>query len=217
MRTPCRAQGFTVLEVLVVIAIIMFLLGMTVSIARSVREQARIHATRALMQQISMALEQYEAEFKTLPPDTGYGLPRNGGNAGVTYDPGSLWRYLSRQVTDTATGKCGQIILTLSAEQVIQYTDPVRGPSYYVVDAWGKPIGFTAERRRVCFNFGGYDLFSTGPDGKTAIDDGIDNGKFFGVSNTAYDGAGADDAYELGEAALNGTLADDLNNWSSRN
>jgi len=205
-----------VLEILVVIALVLFLLGVLIMMAANARRQSQIAATKALIQTIAIGMEQYNAKFNSYPPDTGFGLPRNGSKAGVTYDPGSIWRYLCRPVVDARTGNTLDLQTNIHADNLVAYNDPVHGPSYYVVDVWGNPIGFTSDRRRVNFNLSGFDLFSPGPDKVTASDDGIDNGRFFNAPNTAYDGAGSDDASELGEAALNGTLPDDLNNWSAK-
>lgn len=199
-------RGFTVLEMLVVIAIIAFMIAMLGVMLWNARIKAQRDSTTALIQNISISLTTYEGIFNSLPPDTGYGLPI-GGN--TNYDAGSLYRYLS---LSAKTGN--QLPLNVPAENLRDYNDPLYGPSKMIVDAWGHPIGYIGDRKRLIHNRDGVDIFSAGPDKKTASDDGIDNGKFFGVSNTAYDGAGPDDAGELGESALNGTLADDLNNWS---
>jgi hypothetical protein len=77
-----------------------------------------------------------------------------------------------------------------------------------------------------------FDIFSCGPDRKTASNDGIDNdgdGAIDSPSNHAYDGTGSGTSLELGEAALNGCLTgfrknpkagevlDDINNWDPQN
>jgi prepilin-type N-terminal cleavage/methylation domain-containing protein len=203
MRTR---RGFTVLEMLVVIGIIAFMIAMMGVMLWNARIRAQQESTKALIENISISLSTYEGIYRALPPDTGYGLSV-GGNA--NYDAGSLYRYLS---LSAKTGK--GLPLKVPAENLRDYNDPMYGPSKMVVDAWGHPIGYIGDRKRLIHNRDGVDIFSAGPDKKTACDDGIDNGKFFGVCNTAYDGSGPDDAGELGESALNGTLTDDLNNWS---
>jgi len=199
-------RGFTVLEMLVVIALIAFMIAMLAVMLANQREKARRDATTALIQQITESLTTYEGVYRQLPPDTGFGLPPG---ASPNYDTGSLYRYLSQSAK---TGK--GLPLKVSDEFLCDYDDPVHGPSKKIVDAWGTPIGYIGDAKRVIHNRGGVDVFSSGGDRKTASDDGIDNGSLFGVPNTAYDGAGRDDAAELGESALNGTLANDLNNWS---
>ncbi|HEY3321788.1 MAG TPA: hypothetical protein VGP72_15065 [Planctomycetota bacterium] len=209
-----RKTGFTLLETLVVIGLIVFLLSIAGIVYVAAIRKARVDATRLLINQIGVALTQYYANTHAYPPDTGYGLPMDSGGAGETYDPGSLWRFLSMPVTDKATGRTFAAATTFSPDQLIEYNDPKLGKSFYVVDSWGKPIGFVGDPKRVTHNLGSFDLFSGGPDGVTASTDGKHSG-----SNLAYNGADdngngqIDDAGELGPAALNGTLADDINNW----
>ena len=202
-----RRAGFTVLEMLVVIGLIIFMIAFLGYMLVNANKTAKIRATQALMQSITISLGTYQSMNGALPPDTGFGLPV-GNNK--NYDAGSLYRYLS------LSAKTGQgLPLHVPTENLRNYTDPLYGPSKMIVDAWGNPIGYIGDPRRVIHNQGGFDIFSSGPDKKTASDDGIDNGKLFNVPNTAYDGVGNDDASELGESALNGTLPDDLNNWSN--
>jgi hypothetical protein len=190
--------------------------------------RTRRAAAEALIARIHCALERYQAETGTLPPDTGYGLSPvdSARGAGRTYDSGSLWRYLANQ--RQIGGKSYGPYLTFTSAELVAYKDPIHGDSYYVVDPWGTPIGYIGDPRRVIHNIGRFDIFSAGPDRKTSQDlqfsrsgenlayDGIDN-----------DGDGiVDNASELGSAALNGCLTvanagsipadvalDDLNNW----
>lgn len=203
MRTR---RGFTVLEMLVVIGLIVFMFAFMGVMMAKHYENARIKSTQALIEQIATSLAVYEGVYHALPPDTGFGLPA-GGN--FNYDAGSLYRYLCQ------SAKIGKALpLKISDENLRDYNDPLHGPGKIIVDAWQNPIGYIGDPRRVIHNRGSADIFSSGSDKKTASDDGVDNGKLFNAANTAYDGAGSDDAAELGEAALNGTLASDLNNWS---
>jgi type II secretory pathway pseudopilin PulG len=191
-------------------------------------QRSRMTAATALIGRIHHALEQYRTDFGQLPPDTGYGLaaadPKQG--AGRTYDAGSLWRYLahSQKVGDRTYGP----YLSFNSEELVSYKDPQHGNSFYVVDPWGTPIGYIGDSRRVIHNAGAYDIFSAGPDRRTAQDLDILRPSI----NHAYDGTDndgdgiVDNAEELGPAAFNGSLTlanasfqsvstslDDLNNW----
>jgi len=174
------------------------------------------------------------------PPDTGYGLAP--AKSPGTYDAGSLWRYLGRPVTDPATGETvGPFLEEWQKEYMTPYDDPRHGRSFRLTDPWQNPFGFVGDPKRVIHNKGGFDLFSVGPDGVTACDNGIDDrpesrvdtddvidcspdplsGSAF--DNRAYnrrddDGNGViDDSPEFGpEASRNGDIGDDINNWQSR-
>jgi hypothetical protein len=214
-----------------VAAIVLFALcsGWLVWSSRKLDDVRTRRATaEALIGRIHRALERYQAETGSLPPDTGYGFspidPADG--AGRTYDSGSLWRYLANpiRIGDKTYGP----YLTFTSTELVPYKDPVHGDSFYVVDPWGTPIGYIGDRRRVIHNIGRFDIFSAGPDRKTAQDVQPSSS----AANLAYDGIDndndgiADNASEMGSAALNGcfTLAntsgtvaglelDDLNNW----
>lgn len=254
-RARAMPRGFTLIELLTVMGIILFLVAFIVGIFIRYGEQAKVKATQKLLERIGIALARYKADFRELPPDTGYGMPpltpfppESKILAGkVVYDSAALWRYLGQEVVKkrldpsgavSIVGVYGPYIKFSDGElapndgtgKAIGYDDPsYPGKSYYVVDAWHQPVGYVGDPRRVVHNRGDFDLFSAGPDRKTAINDGIDNDSTatpnLPESNQGYDGAAKDDALEMGEAALNGSLTgakkkkevgevlDDINNW----
>ena len=62
--------GFTLLELLVVIVIIMFLAGITIPIVSSVQTSAKKGVTSAQISQLEVALKQFESDFGVFPPDS---------------------------------------------------------------------------------------------------------------------------------------------------
>jgi len=140
---------------------------------------------------IALALETYRLDHRAYPPDTGYFIHRNEWRS--RFDPASLWRYLVRPVYDPTRDRTMGPYLNLGGE--------LSSAGYeIVVDPWGNPIDFRAEPGRVLHNRGRFDLYSCGPDGVTAGNNGADD-----------DGDGRVD--EPDEWKLNGTLGDDINNW----
>lgn len=209
-----RRRGFTLIEMLVVMAILailaMYIASVLIRGNRGWTEKAR-----SQIRVIEMALDAYHDEFGTYPPDTGYGLAME--SSPGTYDAGSLWRYLILQVTDARTGKSlGPFLEEWPQEALREYADAAAGRSFYLTDPWGQPYAFVGERKRVLHNTGSFDIFSPGPNGKTASDDAP------AEPNLAYDGLDnngngiIDDASELGAAARNGSDDDDISNWSAR-
>jgi len=171
--------------------------------------------SRVQIAQLAMALAEYHTHLGGYPPDTGYGLDME--TSPGTYDPGSLWRYLFQSVRDPKTGEAlGPFLQEWPRDDLRSYTDASAGKSFYLSDPWGRPYAFVGEKRRLIHNPGSFDLFSVGSDGLTASDEpGAEpNLAYDGVDN---DGNGkVDDASELGAAAGNGDLEDDINNWNPR-
>jgi len=63
-------DGFTLLELLVVIVIIMFLAGITIPIVSSIQSKAKKGVTSAQISQLELALKQFESDFGIFPPDS---------------------------------------------------------------------------------------------------------------------------------------------------
>jgi len=230
-------RGFTLIEMLTVLVILVFLITFFGKRFMGLGAQGRVRATQQLINKIGIALARYQAECRTLPPDTGYGQPLGTETGGtpqvVTYDSGSLWRYLSQPVVKRRSD--GTVIEQLGPyvsfkydpagyTELLPYRDPSGGKSFYVVDAWGKPIGYVGSPKRVIHNRGFADIYSGGPDGVTAEDPKVQlppNAP--SGPNQAYQSDG--DVSTMGRAALNGcltqtmrgapetTVLDDINNW----
>jgi type II secretory pathway pseudopilin PulG len=234
-----RGKGFTVIELLTVIGIILFLMAFLTGVFLRYQSTAKVTATKKLIERVGIALERYYADFRAYPPDTGYGQTKeckegnvNGRNE-VLYDVGALWRYLgTEQVKKRTDGSVEKIVGPYEKfhnEELVEYTETNAKYSgqknYYVVDNWRTPLGYVGDPRRVIHCRGGVDIFSAGPDKKTGIDFGTagsDN-----AYNTADDNSDKvfNNAPELGDSAENGTYTqarktnpknnplDDLNNW----
>ena len=225
-RHTSQTRGFTIVELLVVISIILFLLAMMAGVFLRTTKMAKAKAANALLQKVAVALSRYQAEWRVLPPDSGYGLPQNGGivSGKVLYDAGTLWRYLGRELT--VNGQTYGPYTQFSDGELVAFTDANGQSAYVVVDPWKHPLGYVGDPDRVIHNRDTFDLFSAGPDGKTACDDGIDNDGDGSIdnANTAYNGGKAT-SREMGESSMNGSLTgfkkdpkpnevlDDINNW----
>jgi prepilin-type N-terminal cleavage/methylation domain-containing protein len=67
MNTPSRARAFTLIEVLVVVAIIALLVAILLPSLSRAREQARMSICKANVKQLMNGLLLYSTEYKTLP------------------------------------------------------------------------------------------------------------------------------------------------------
>jgi len=68
-RSYTRRAAFTLVELLTVVIIIGFLAGMVAGTAPAVMRSVKASAIRAEIQQLSLALEAYKAEYGEYPPD----------------------------------------------------------------------------------------------------------------------------------------------------
>jgi prepilin-type N-terminal cleavage/methylation domain-containing protein len=222
-----RSSGFTMIELLTVISIIVFLLSVLSAVLLKSAQAARNKAAHSIIQKVAIGLTRYQADFRTLPPDSGFGLPTNGGivNGKVLYDAATLWRYLGQELS--ANNRSYGPYATFSENELVPFIDSQGKNVFIVVDPWKTPLGFVGDPDRVVHNRDTFDLFSAGPDRKTACNDQLDNEGDGAAdnSNDAYTGSGLATSQQMGEAALNGCLTafrknpkpgetlDDINNW----
>jgi type II secretory pathway pseudopilin PulG len=225
-----RAAGFSMIELLTVIFLIAFMLSFLTYAMLNYMKVSKVKAARAQLQRLSLALTGYYSDMHVYPPDSGYGLPTAGGTVGgqTLYDAGGLYRYLGRSVhwlktTPTGTVDMGTFgpYMKFETWELKPLTDSPLGDSFQIIDPWGSAVGYIGDPARKIHNRDGVDLFSAGPDKKTASDDpamlkGFPPNAMNG-DNVAYTGQDANgdgipgNAPELGHAILNGCLTQFLN------
>jgi prepilin-type N-terminal cleavage/methylation domain-containing protein len=161
------SSGFTIVEMLIVIAIITILMAMLIPVLTTVRRRAQIKSTRALVDGIQDALGRYYIDFDEYPPSNTAGL------SGAV-DPSSLYVYLA--------GPNGKGIDTVQGGTPCHHDPYLAVPPEYVqrsngqtliVDAWGSPIVYLNCKAHVesggasaglCHNPKSFDIYSLGPD-----------------------------------------------------
>lgn len=147
-----RQRGFTLLELLTVIAIIAIISSMVFGLGRHVSESSRVNRAVAELAALSAILENYRRAHGDFPrtDDSAELLQALVGRR----DP-LLNSINTRSLVDVAT-------FTLEGGR-----DPFSEASTRLVDPWGRAYIY-AYRSMLPWNNSGYLLFSAGPDGRAA-------------------------------------------------
>ena len=131
-RSKCRT-GFTIVELLVVVAIILILLGLLVPVVAAAMDYAKRASTRMEMSQLRAAFIQYKQDWSVYPPDRNEDEDWDSGQCLVYYlgtrfvageDPVAPW-------ADTITGPASR-----SGGPYFDFP-PERLRMNRFVDAWG--------------------------------------------------------------------------------
>jgi prepilin-type N-terminal cleavage/methylation domain-containing protein len=88
VRLPYRARqrkGFTMLELIVVVAIIGILVGLLLPVLSVIRKKSRHSAAKNAMSAIAMALDKYREDFSAYPPDDEFSGDEGGSEAMAKY------------------------------------------------------------------------------------------------------------------------------------
>jgi prepilin-type N-terminal cleavage/methylation domain-containing protein len=167
-RTPPR--GFTLIEMLTTVAVLVIVLGLMVSLARDVRQRSAAGLTGELLAKLDVVMGQYVKHYGTLPP-IGTQLPDS-----ADLDEST--------VRDQALAGNGQFVKALrSARLLDKDLGDLPGSMYneaLLRDGWGTPImlmprmhpaiGMAAENRYFFFSAGADRRYLTRDDNLYSYD-----------------------------------------------
>jgi len=152
-----RRSGFTLVEILVVVSIIGVLMGLILGGVTAARRHFSVTRTRAIIQLLDAAIDQYQLEWGDYPPGAG-GAAGSAELYRTLTSPANLRQYISGSEPPAAdVDGSGQRVL---------------------VDHWRHAIYYTHHRHYAGDpNRDEYRLQSAGPDGQYGTEDDIVNWK----------------------------------------
>jgi type II secretory pathway pseudopilin PulG len=152
-------RGFTIVEMLTTVSVLIIVLGLMISLARHVRRSSADQLTKDILHQLDQAMAIYIHRNDDMPPvvpaliDDSHGMPSEA------------------MLQQAARLNNQSVIHLLKSEGLLngRLTD-VPYANYdevYVCDSWGSPIVFMPQPHpAIGMNAKGWFFFSAGPDGR---------------------------------------------------
>ncbi|MFC7336105.1 prepilin-type N-terminal cleavage/methylation domain-containing protein [Haloferula chungangensis] len=157
--TKNRARGFTLMELLVVVSIMVILAGLTMGVMSYVNQKQAVEQAKVQLGLLELALEDYYSENGEYPPNT-----RDDGTGGTDEIQKALF-------PTTANSKI--YLAELNPDNDTQGWLSGTTGNYEILDPWGEPFRYRTNRTlsngtvRVYASNPGFDIWSCGPDGQT--------------------------------------------------
>jgi len=175
-------QSFTIIELLVVMAIIAILVGMTIAAASGVIQNAARNRAKSEIQAIATKLEDYKSDNGAYPSTASISLFTNTPYSGSDGSPGGVYQQSSQILYMALTGKTNFLdtpaagtksYIAFRANQVGNATAAAGtapgSTSSFVMDPWGYSYGYSTGTGNggttTNYPYNGnnnYDLWSTG-------------------------------------------------------
>jgi prepilin-type N-terminal cleavage/methylation domain-containing protein len=130
-----RRAGFTLIELIMVIAVISFLmavLGLTLS---KLKERTRMGQAKNLLEKVHNALEVYNLQFRTYPPAT----------LGARTGDQTLYYFLATPFRTNPVAANGEVAATIDLGPLVKFEDgemKTTGGFTGIIDPWGSPLHF---------------------------------------------------------------------------
>ncbi len=146
LRAPRGVRGFTMVEILVVVAIIVMLAGLVVVAAGSIREKMHVDASRAIIIKVRDRLEEYRSLTGSYPPD-GYDSEVKNKEGTPIWGSACLYEFLTKEFESVSN--VGGQVRRAKHEPLITFTqselspeDPDLAGVREVWDGFGIPLHY---------------------------------------------------------------------------
>lgn len=188
-----RRAGFTLVELLVVMAVIVVLLGLSLPAISAVRRKSQVRETEALMQRLKLALATYQQDFGDYPPSSfrRLGLRGNGQNEGIELMLRCLTtRARTGPYVELEDGQLGN----LDEDRLPSDADPTQSTMstrelLEVLDAWRNPLVYL---HNADYDQGGAATLQQGGLAQVAAGKSEKTGQFLGLTTFQLWSAGPD-------------------------
>ena len=144
-----RDEGFTVLELLLVVGLVTVLSGMMLGLGRYARDSGRASRASAELASLAAALESYRLAHGDYPR---------------TDQPARLLQALVGRRGPTGESMVAQPVIEVGRFNVGLDGDPFLSETTQLLDQWGEPYRY-AYKCELTWSNPGYVLYSAGPDG----------------------------------------------------
>lgn len=151
-RSPQRERAFTLLELLIVVALLAVLAGMLFGANRRVLESGRRSRAQVELSVLAAALERYRLSFGDYPR---------------TDDPARLLQSLIGKRGPDQSRMDAVCLIDLASFRMMSALDPFATDAALLADPWDRPYRY-AYKPDLSWTNPGYVLSSTGPDGVAA-------------------------------------------------
>jgi general secretion pathway protein G len=148
--TPARA-AFTLLEVLVVIALVALLSGIVIGVGRRASESGKAARAKAELAALSAALEAYRRTYGDYPQ---------------TDDEARLLQALVGKLGPTGAPRQGRAFIETARFATAEQRDPFADASAVLVDPWNRPYVYCYKIPASGWTNPGFVLYSVGSDGR---------------------------------------------------
>ena len=159
LRRPDRRAGFTLLELLTVVAIIAVLVGIVIGVGRRASESGKASRARAELAVIGTALESYRRAYGDYPQ---------------TDDEPRLLQSLLGKLTPVGAAITGRPVLETAQFAIAlpgaptASVDPALNPGAVLLDPWGRSYVYIYKVPASGWSNSSFVLYSIGPDGTDA-------------------------------------------------
>lgn len=126
-----HSKGFTLMELLIVIGVVVFLMAAIFAGAAHLRDSARRNKTKTLLEKVLNGLESYKLQYHAYPPDSYSSMT---GNAALNF-------FMTTTFRNTPNTANGEVYSAVDMGPLLKF-DTSETSKGLIIDAWGQPLHY---------------------------------------------------------------------------